>query len=165
MICLTEATAIPPPEKPTAEEPWTPLTCLKLADYYRGETLPESQRKESPYQKAVQAAISLVNKQGLTYQQVDAVLQYMKGVNETLKDDWWVDKKVDLWHVAEHGKAKLHEMERKAKHGQMLSAPPSASASERPSALLSEEKQQRNLERLHARVTAKRLQEQAAAAR
>ena len=112
MICLTEVTVIPPPEKPAADEPWTPLTCLKSADYYRGETLPESQRKESAYQKAVQAAISLVNKQGLTYQQVDAVLQYMKGVNETLKDDWWAEKIVDLWHVAYHGKAKPLDMER-----------------------------------------------------
>ena len=157
---MTDATPVPPPAKPSGQKPWTPLTCLQLADYYRGETLPESQRQESAYQKAVQAAVSLVNKQGLTYQQVNTVFRYIKGVDEALKDDWWADKKVDLWHVADHGKAKLQEMERKAKHGPRLSAPSSASSPQRPSVLLSEEKQQRNLERLRALVAAKRLQEQ-----
>jgi hypothetical protein len=164
-VSLTDATPVPLPEKPTMDEPWTPLTCLKLADYYRGESLPESERKDSPYQKAVQAAISLVNRQPMTYEQVDAVFRYMKGLDASLKDDWWADKKVDLWHVAEHCMVKLRERERKAKKAELIVAPgPASSVAERPSVLVSEEKRQRNLERLRALAQTKAPQEHEPAA-
>jgi hypothetical protein len=156
-VPLTDATPVPAPEKPSEEEAWTPLVCLKLADYYRGETSPESMWKDSPYQKAVQAAIRLVKGQGMSYQQVDAVFRYMKGSDEALKDDWWGDKKVDLWHVADHCTVKLREIERKSRKLQLASLP--ASSPEQPSLLLSEDKQQRNLNRLRA-LAATRAQQQ-----
>jgi hypothetical protein len=158
-VSLTDATPVPIPEKPTSDEPWTPLTCLKLADYYRGEPLPESERKDSPYQKAVQAAISLVNRQRMTYEQVDVVFRYMKGIDASLKDDWWTDKKVDLWHVAEHCTVKLRERERKARKTELVVSGPAPCSPERPSVLISEEKRQRNLERLRVLAQAKAPQE------
>ncbi len=150
-ISLIDATPIAPPEKPSQDKPWTPQTCLELADYYRGETLPKSIYKDSAYQRAARAAVSLVSKQQATYSQVDAVFRYMCGRDETLKDTWWADKKVDLWHVAEHCSAKLREIERKSHPPN--SAPPQPS--EWSSVLLSEEKRQRNFERLRALAAAR----------
>jgi hypothetical protein len=112
---LTDTTPIPPPEKPSEDEPWTPLTCMKLADYYRGSVLAKNNRKGSDYQKAVEAAIALVNQQHKTYQEVDVVFRFMlcldKGKEGEVYDDWWEGKVVDLWHLEKHCTGKLREMQ------------------------------------------------------
>lgn len=123
---LTDTTPIPLPEKPTEDEPWTPLICIKLANYYRGSLLRKSNRKDSEYQKAIEAAFSLVNQQHRTYQDIDAVFRFMlcldKDKDGEVYDDWWEGKRVDLWHIEKHCAGKLKEIKiKKDEHAQELS--------------------------------------------
>lgn len=124
-VSLTDTTPIPPPVKPSEDQLWTPLTCMQLADYYRGAVLEENTRKGSKYQRAVEAAIKLVNQQRKTYQEVDRVFRFMKCLDkyvpDGLWDEWWDGKDVDLWNVGDHCNAKLIEIERKKKERAKLS--------------------------------------------
>lgn len=126
-VSLTDTTPIPPPAKPSEDQLWTPLTCMQLADYYRGSVLGESNRKGSKYQRAVEAAIKLVNQQRKTYQEVDRVFRFMKCLDkyvpDGLWDEWWDGKDVDLWNVGDHCTGKLIEIERKKKERGMLAKP------------------------------------------
>ena len=129
-VSLTDTTPIPLPEKPSKDQLWTPLTCMQLADYYRGFVLEESTRKGSKYQKSVDAAIKLVNLQHKTYQEVDRVFRFMKCLDKNepdgLWDEWWDGKDVDLWNVGDHCMSKLTEIERKRKEKAQLSKPNSS---------------------------------------
>ena len=123
-VSLTDTTPIPLPEKPSEDEPWTPLTCIKLADYYRGSTLTKSNRKDSDYQKAINAAVSLVNQQRRTYQEVDDVFRFMLCLDKDggIYDDWWENKRVDLWHIEKHCAGKLKDIQAKKEEQKQVSS-------------------------------------------
>lgn len=136
-VSLTDTTPVPKPEKPAEDALWTPLTCMMLADYYRGSTLAESERKDSKYQKAVRGAIKLVNQQRKTYQEVDRVFRFMKCLDKSepdgIWDEWWDGKDVDLWNVGDHCEGKLKEIERKQKGKAQLKTQQSNGNGETPS--------------------------------
>ena len=104
---LTAIEPVPPPEKPAPDALWNVVTCLQLADYYRGHTL-----TNGSYGMAQNEAISIIQ-QGCSYAEIDAVFRYMRCVDPDLKDDFWEDKTVDIWNVNKHREAKLKEIKRK----------------------------------------------------
>jgi hypothetical protein len=109
---LEAITPEPLPEKPSVDGPWNVLTCMALADYYRGYTL-----TNGSYGKALAEAKKLIQR-GKTYRQVDATYRYMTGTEKKedgtgLFDEYWHDKTVDIWHVNTHIDAKLKEIKEK----------------------------------------------------
>jgi hypothetical protein len=88
-------------KKPGAATPSTVEAFLALADHYRGYRLAHSQKQNSPYRLALEAATTFV-KRKKTLTEVDAVFAYMKGIDERFCDDWWPMQTVDLWHVSRH---------------------------------------------------------------
>jgi hypothetical protein len=118
---LEAITAEPPPEKPSLDIPWNVLTCMALADYYRGYTL-----TNGSYGKALEEAKKLIQR-GKTYRQVDATFRYMTGTEKKedgtgLFDEYWQDKTVDIWHVNTHIDAKLKEIKEKRNPTQISQA-------------------------------------------
>lgn len=119
---------LPPPEKPSIDAPWNVLTCMALADYYRGYTL-----TNGSYGKALAEATKLIQR-GKTYRQVDATYRYMTGTEKKedgsgLFDEYWHDKTVDIWHVNTHIDAKLKEIREKRNPTPTSTASPSLAQS------------------------------------
>jgi len=84
---------------------------LALADHYRGYRLAHSNKQNSQYRLALEAATTFVRLKK-TLAEVDAVFAYMKGIDEHFCDDWWPMQTVDIWHVMRH----FESMSRKMAH-------------------------------------------------
>jgi hypothetical protein len=106
------------PEKPASDTAATVEAFLALADYYRGYRLVHSQKPNSPYRLALEAATTFVNRKK-TLAEIDAVFAYMKGVDEGFCDDWWPMQTVDIWHVMRH----FDSMTRKMAHRRAYASP------------------------------------------
>ncbi len=154
---------MPKPDESTA---WTPRKVLQWGDYFRGIGLPESSHPNSRYVKAEKAAIRIIQR-GISEKNYVAVQRFMLGVKASLEDDlefrdeWWADnQKADVWNVEEHFDAmakKIKDRKRTDSGLRVVGAP-----DEKPqSVLLSEDKNQRNIDRLKARIAEQQAQQAA----
>jgi hypothetical protein len=116
------------PEKPASDAPATVKAFLALADYYRGYCLTHSQKPNSPYRLALEAATTFV-KRKKTLAEIDAVFAYMKGVDERFCDDWWPMQTVDIWHVMRHFDSMTRKMAHRRAYGPPSLAAPGATSS------------------------------------
>ena len=106
LLALSE---IPAPQKPDpATQGYNVELFMKLGDYYRGSELAESNNPNSNYQKALKAAMALVQRKA-PFERVDKLFCFMLGRGEEiglpkLRDQKWIDGcyNTDLWVVANH---------------------------------------------------------------
>jgi hypothetical protein len=107
-VDLDKVKPLPRPERPSDEMPWNAKKLLAWGDYFRGHTIPFSERANSRYQRAEQSAIALIER-NIEEKHFLAVMRFMRGVNLKLepdlefRDDWWPTHQLaDLWDAEKH---------------------------------------------------------------